>query len=132
MSAGTRLTDLPIFRQVMDDTSLSERDLQVWRAVSRLLDVVAMRELKLAVLELETRPPGRRRGLSRSTLSVSLGRLCTLGYLVRQRAGEHEAWQYRIPLSRAAAAGPIDELPSPTPPRRAGRRGRSGMVSRGL
>lgn len=121
----TRVADLPVFTQVLVATDRTERELQVWRAVVCYLDVVDYRVVYLATLETTT-------AIAKSTLSVALERLCALGYLVRRRGSGRDAWEYRVPLSRAPASAepppPVEEGAMRRPPRRH----RAGMVSRGV
>ena len=119
----TRVSDLPILAQVLAATDRTERELQVWRAVVTHLDVVDHRVVYLVTLEHET-------GLARSTLSVALERLCALGFLVRRRARGADAWEYRVPLSRAPTHGDAPPPVDATAVRRP-RRSRTRMVSRG-
>jgi len=120
----TRVTDLPILVQVLAATDRTERELQVWRAVIGYLDVVDYRVVYLSSLETAT-------AIAKSTLSVALERLCALGYLVRRRGSGRDAWEYRIPFSRATVSA------EPPPPVEEGavrrpRRHRAGMVSHGV
>lgn len=90
------ISELPIYRQILADTSLSPRDLQVWRAAVEYLDVSEARPLKHLVLEQHLR-------INRSTVYRSLDRLVAAGYLHRIRGRSGERDRLRVPLSRRDA-----------------------------
>ena len=85
--------ELPIFRQILRNTSLSERELQVFRAAIEYLDVVEYRELKLLVIEQHL-------ALDKSAVSRALRSLVHEGYLCRAGGRAGATAQYRVPLSR--------------------------------
>lgn len=120
------LFEIPIFRQILNDTKLAPRELQVFRAAIEYLDVVDWRELKLQVLEHHL-------DLDKAAVSRALGALVDAGYLCRQRQLAGRA-MYRVPLSRHGCAEATEEMPAEEPTdhvqpirRRTGR-----VVSRGV
>jgi hypothetical protein len=118
--------EIPIFRQILSDTKVSQRELQVFRAAIEYLDVVEARVLKLLVIEQHL-------DLDRAAVSRALTSLVEQGYLCRTAQHGGPAL-LRVPLSRheCARSDDSDSSVDDSQLSGAGRRVRPRVVSRGV
>lgn len=86
--------EIPILRQILLDDGPTRQQVRVWMGALEHLDLLAWRELKISVLELQL-------GVDAPSLSRALAELCAGGWLYRRRRGR--SWEYRVPLSCGTA-----------------------------
>lgn len=89
------LSELPIFDQVLTDGKLPPRQLQLWRVLTKHLDVVVARKIPTEDVMRELAIED-----SSSVRKLTAG-LLQRGYLVRENG------LYRVPLSRASVGSDV-------------------------